>query len=93
MTTTYVQRNFGKFLDDLDGPVVIVKDSQPVKVVVGYQEYLRMKKIEEELLDREFTRLLNKMNKANSKINPQKAEEVIDDAVEAVRSARYQRNS
>lgn len=67
VTTTDVQRNFRKILDELADPVVVARDSRPTAVIMNYSDYVRMSKLEEEKLDREFERLLDQMQAQNKK--------------------------
>lgn len=39
VTTTQVQRGFGQILDNLDEPVLVMRDSQPEAVVMTYEDY------------------------------------------------------
>ncbi len=82
VTTTDVQRNFKKILDN-DQPVIVMRDSKPKKVVMEYQEYLRMKKFEDDRLGREFEEALDRMQSRNKGIDEKKLDKILREALHA----------
>ena len=84
VSTTDVQRNFRKILDEMTGPVVVARDSRPTAVIMNYADYLSLSRAEEERLDREFERLLAKMQAQNKgKMSEKKMDELIREALHA----------
>ena len=82
VSSTDVQRNFGKYLN-MPGSFVVASDSQPKKVMVDYDEYLRVVKVAEDGVDKEFLRLLKRMWSRNRDIDEEKADELIKEALHA----------
>lgn len=83
MTTTYAQRNFGKVLDELDMPKVIMRDSNPKAVILNYQEYQRLKRFEDDRVGREFEEALDKMQSRNRGIDEKKLDKILKEALHA----------
>ena len=83
VTTTYAQRNFPRVLSDLGVPKVVMKDSQPVAVVVDYQEFLRMRNFERDRLGREFEAALDRMQSRNKNLDEKKLDKLIKEALHA----------
>jgi len=88
ITSTDVQRGFGKFLDNLTDPILVMRDSRPEAVMVGYFEYLELKKVKEKSEIEEFEKLLDKVHAKNAHIPIKKMEKDIEEALKYVRSHR-----
>ena len=88
VTTTQVQRNFGKILDDFDEPVVVMRDSKPEKVIIDYDDYIQMKKKDEKTRNEEFFSMLDKIHARNAHIPAEEVEKDVEEALKYVRSRR-----
>lgn len=82
ITSTNVQRNFSKIMD-MEDPVIVVRDSRPEKVIVGYEEYLRTQKVLDDRLDRELEEMLDKVHSRNRNIDEKKLDKLMREAMHA----------
>lgn len=87
-TTTDIQRRFPKILDRLTDAFVVIRDSQPAAVVVDYNEYLRMKRIEEKDRAEAIEQMLRTMHDKNARFPAPVVKKDVDEALSAVRSRR-----
>lgn len=88
VTSTDVQRGFGKFLDNLTEPVVVIRDSRPAAVVIDYKEYLRMKDSRRKQTTAELEQMLDEIHARNAHIPAAEVKRDVAAAIKYVRSHR-----
>lgn len=87
VTTTQVQRGFGKILDTLDEPVLVMRDSMPEAVVMPYDDYrvlVNRKKRDDWL---EIKKMLAGIHKRNAHIPDEEVNRDIEEALAYVRGS------
>lgn len=91
ISSTDVQRNFTQVLQklrDSHEPLVVVRDSRPAAVMMGYAEYRRLFALEKQLVTVRFEKLWQEMAKHNANISD---EELNADIERAKRYAKRHR--
>ncbi len=91
ISSTQVQRNFTQVLQKLrssNEPLVVVRDSVPEAVMMGYAEYRRLFALEKQLITARFEKLSEEMAKHNANISD---EELNADIERAKRYAKRHR--
>lgn len=91
ISSTDVQRNFTQVLQKLrssNEPLVVVRDSVPEAVMMGYMEYRRLSGMEKQLVTARFEKLWEEMAKHNTNISD---EELNADIERAKRYAKRHR--
>lgn len=91
ISSTDVQRNFTQVLAKLrssNEPLVVVRDSVPEAVMMGYTEYRRLSGMEKQLVTARFEKLWEEMAKHNANISD---EELNADIERAKRYAKRHR--
>jgi hypothetical protein len=63
--------------------LMVMRDSKHMKVILGYEEYARVKAFEERALSREFEAMLDKVQEKNKNIDERKLDKVIKEALHA----------
>ncbi len=72
ISSTDVQRNFTQVLQKLrssNEPLVVVRDSVPAAVMMGYAEYRRLFALEKQLVTARFEKLWEEMARHNANIS------------------------
>jgi len=82
ITTTDVQRNFKKVLD-MDEPVVVMRDSVPEKVVLPYDEYVRMVANQRRYLREQVEAMLDRVHEANKDVSDAELDDLVEEALHA----------
>ncbi len=88
ITTTYAQRNFGKILDELDEPVVVMRDSEPEAVLMDYDDYKSYVREKKKADTEKVMRMLEQIHKRNAHIPAEEVERDVEEALKYVRSHR-----
>lgn len=88
VTSTDIQRGFRSILDHLSDPVVVMRDSRPAAVVVDYEQYLRMTRLEEQGRVRDIEKMLKNMRTHNARIPASDVKKDVDKALATVRGRR-----
>lgn len=88
VTSTDVQRGFGKFLDNLTEPVIIMRDSRPGAIVLTPRDYRQYEKERKQLATYKLMSLLNKIHWRNRRIPAKEVEKDVEEALKYVRSRR-----
>jgi len=88
VTTTYAQRNFGKLLDELDEPVVVMRDSEPEAVLMGYKDYQMYQKEKKKADTEKLMEMLRQIHKRNAHIPAGEVERDVEEALKYVRARR-----
>ena len=81
--TTDIQRNFKRILEKLHAtnePVVVLRDSVPVSVMLPYAEYQRISEIEKQLTTFRFEKLWKEMGKRNANVSDEELDRDIEAA-------------
>jgi len=85
---TELQRNFKAVFDEVREarvPYILTRGSRPEAVLLPYEEYLRLERLDEKEVVYRFDRLLERMRARNKDVSE---EEVLDDARRARDEAR-----
>lgn len=88
ISTTYLQRNFGRVVDGLSEPITVLRDSEPDFVIIKYKDFLRMRMENEKRKDDEFFAMLDDIHARNAHITEKELDKDIDEAFKYVRSHR-----
>ncbi|KKU28736.1 MAG: hypothetical protein UX80_C0024G0006 [Candidatus Amesbacteria bacterium GW2011_GWA2_47_11b] len=88
ITTTYAQRNFGKILDELDEPVIVMRDSEPEAVLMDYEDYKSYVREKKKADTEKVMRMLERIHKRNAHIPAEEVERDVEEALKYVRSHR-----
>lgn len=93
VTSTDIQRSFPKILSNLDEPVVIMRDNRFEAVLVNYQDYIDMKKLERKNRTEKIFAMLKKVHAQNAHIPVKQVERDVEEALKYVRSHRRHQHS
>lgn len=88
VSTTELQRNIKKVLERLNSstePLIVVRDSQPVAVMLTYTEYKRLSSFEKEVISEKMKKILGNVAKRNKKFSDKEINEDIEEAIRIVR--------
>lgn len=88
VTSTDIQRGFGKFLDNLTEPVVVIRDSRPAAVVQPIDDYLRSEELKKQALKNELFEMMESRSKKTRKYSDEEIDRDIAEAIDAVRRRR-----
>lgn len=83
VSTTEIQRNFKRVLERVKistEPLVVVRDSNPIAVLLSLDEYKRLVSLEKSNLKKKIEQVLSKMRKRNSKVTNKEIEGVLEEA-------------
>lgn len=81
MTSTYAQRNFGKILDELDEPVVIMRDSKPEKVIMDYADYQDYLVVRRKMMSDRVKKALVSIHEQTQKMPEKELDDLIKEAL------------
>lgn len=88
VTSTDVQRGFGKFLDNLTEPVIVMRDSRPGAIVLTPRDYRQYEKERRQLATYKLMALLDKVHRRNRHIPAKEVDKDVEEALKYVRSRR-----
>lgn len=88
VTSTDVQRGFGKFLDNLTEPVVVIRDSRPAAVIQPIDEYLHIEELKKQALKNELFEMMEDRSRKTKKYSDKEIDRDIAEALNAVRRRR-----
>lgn len=88
VTSTDVQRSFGKFLDNLTEPVIIIRDSRPAAVIQPIDEYLHIEELKKQALKNELFEMMEDRSGKTKKYSNREIDRDIAEALNAVRRRR-----
>lgn len=88
VTSTDVQRGFGKFLDNLTEPVIVMRDSRPAAVVQPIDDYLQSEDLKKQALKNELFEMMEDRSRKTKKYSNKEINRDIAEAIDAVRRRR-----
>lgn len=83
ISSTDVQRNFTQVLAKLrssNEPLVVVRDSQPAAVMMGYEEFKRFSEIEKQLVKAKMELVWETLRKKNKNVSDEELNKLIAEA-------------
>jgi|SRR3989344_6074187 len=92
VSSTDVQRNFKK-ISRMDEDIMVLQDSRPIKAMIHWEEYKRLKSLEKDYLRDKFDRMMAEVHVRNAKFSEKEIDRDVNAAIKYVRARRRHKRS